>query len=328
MITASGGYADGFDRFENPMRDGEGARRNGWIPGARIVRRGLDLIADDPARPWFLFLGTIDTHKPWVGHQPWLSRYDPGHYRGPFRRRVRPRDIGIAPGSMRCTERPRARDLARINAIYDSDVSYQDAQLVAVLDRLEAWGIARQTLIVVTSDHGEELWEDGRCGHGGSLRETLVRVPLVIAYPPLFPEGAVVDEGVDGVDVLPTIADALGLVPLDQFQGASLRPLAHGIGRGYPRASYASQYEYAHAMRIGSWKLRLGRAVELHDLASDPDERRSVHRDHPIAHRFVGDPMALFLEHRAVWNKRTWGSPNNMTPDAARAMRDLALRSP
>ena len=175
MITAAGNYADGFDRFENPMRDGEGTRRNGWIPAERLVRRALKLIGKGREQPWFLFLGTIDTHKPWVGHEPWLSRYDTKPYRGPFLRKVRPREIGITPGSMRCVQKPPRRDLERIQAIYDSDVSYQDAQLGVVLDMLDKWGIADATMVVITADHGEELWEVGRCGHGASLGRGIAR---------------------------------------------------------------------------------------------------------------------------------------------------------
>ena len=88
-----------------------------------------------------MFFGTIDTHKPWVGHEPWLSKYDPEPYRGYFKKKVSPRHLGMVRGSMRCVQVPKPRDLKRINAIYDSDVSYQDQQLGVVLDQLDEWGI-------------------------------------------------------------------------------------------------------------------------------------------------------------------------------------------
>ena len=80
-------------------------------------------------RPAGLFIGTIDTHKPYIGHQPWLDRYDPGPYRGPFKRAALPRDLGIVRGSMKCAPKISKRDLQRILAIYDSDISYQDQEL-------------------------------------------------------------------------------------------------------------------------------------------------------------------------------------------------------
>jgi arylsulfatase A-like enzyme len=178
----------------------------------------------------------------------------------------------------------------------------------------------------VTADHGEELWEDGRCGHGASLRETLVHVPLFVRYPPLIPPGTVVEEGVDALDVLPTLADALGLEPPTPSQGHSLVPLTQGVGRGYPRPAYASQYEYAHTMRVGSWKIWLTRlgGLKLYDLSADPGEHKSV-AGRSIEARYMIDLLYLFLANRDVWNKREWGEVNNMTAAAPVAL-ERAMR--
>ena len=313
MITRNGGYARGFDSFMNMMREGNPGRLNAWIPGDRILDRALGTLKGKQNDPFFLFVGTIDTHKPWIGHEPWLTRYDPEPYQGPFLREARARDLGIKRGTMRCTQLPPKRDLDRINAIYDSDVSYQDSVLGKMLDNLERWGIADETMVIVTADHGEELWEDGRCGHGASLRETLVHVPLFVRYPPLIPPGTIVEEGVDVLDLLPTMAEALRLDPPRPSQGQSLLPLAQGVGRGYPRPSYASQYEYAHTMRVGSWKIWLTRkgGLELYDLGADPAERKTV-ANRPIEARYMIDLLFLFLPNREVWNKREWGVVNNM----------------
>ena len=318
MITSGGGYARGFTSFVNLMREKNPGRRNGFVPGQRILERARRQVGGTWSDPFFLFVGTIDTHKPWVGHEPWLSRYDPEPYHGLFTSAAWPGDLGIRAGSMACHRVPAPRDLARIMAIYDSDVSYQDSVLGSMLDDLDARGIADQTMIVVTADHGEELWEVGRCGHGASLRETLVHIPLFVRYPPLIPKGTIVEEGVDALDILPTLADALGEPPPPRAQGDSLVALAQGIGRGYVRPSYASQYEYAHAMRVGGWKIWLGRDgdTRLYDLASDPDEKAPV-TDRPIERRFMSDLLHLFLANRLRWSKRRWGVVSNMSPDAA-----------
>jgi arylsulfatase A-like enzyme len=325
MITPAGGYARGFSSFINMMREGHPGRLNAWIPGEKILDRALGTMKGREKQPFFLFVGTIDTHKPWIGHEPWLSQYDPEEYEGPFEFAARARDLGIKRGSMRCTQTPSERDLARINAIYDSAVSYQDSVLGKMLSKLDEWGISDQTMIIVTADHGEELWEDGRCGHGASLRDTLLHVPLLVRYPPLIPPGTVVEEGVDGLDLLPTVAEALGQDPPSPGQGASLLPLAQGIGRGYARPSYASQYEYAHAMRVATWKIWLTRkgGLMLYDLANDPAERASI-GSRPIEARFMIDLLYLFLAHREEWNKREWGVVNNMTAAAPIALERLA----
>ena len=327
MITKAGGYTRGFDAFTNMMREGHPGRLNGWIPAERILDRALGTLRGRETRPFFLFIGTIDTHKPWVGHEPWLSQYDPGPYEGPFKVAARARDLGIKRGTMRCTQTQSDRDLQRINAIYDSDVSYQDSVLGRLLDDLEKWGIADETMIIVTADHGEELWEDGRCGHGASLRETLVHVPLFVRYPPLVPAGTVIEEGVNVLDVMPTVADALGLDPPSPSQGHSLVPLTQGVGRGYPRPAYASQYEYAHTMRVGGWKIWLTRkgGLEMYDIGADPKERQTV-SDRPIEARYMIDLLYLFLANRDVWNKREWGVVNNMTAAAPPALERAARR--
>ncbi len=327
MITVSGGYARGFTTFVNLMKERNPERRNGFVPGRRILERARRQMADTWRDPFFLFVGTIDTHKPWVGHEPWLGKYDPEPYSGVFATSAWPGDLGIKPGSMACTRVPSQRDLARINAIYDSDVSYQDSVLGEMLEVLEAQGIADDTMIIVTADHGEELWEVGRCGHGASLRETLVHVPLLVRYPPLIPPGTIVEEGVDALDILPTLADALGEPPLARAQGDSLVSLAQGLGRGYPRPSYASQYEYAHAMRVGGWKIWLARdgSTKLYDLATDPGEKEAV-AGRPIERRFMSDLLHMFLANRLRWNKRRWGVVSNMSQLAADELDGVGVR--
>jgi arylsulfatase A-like enzyme len=130
-----------------------------------------------------------------------------------------------------------------------------------------------------------------------------------------------VEEGVEVLDVMPTVADALGLPPPRPSQGQSLVPLMQGVGRGYPRPSYASQYEYAHTMRVGSWKIWLTPkgGLKLYDLGADPAERASV-AGRSIEARYMIDLLYLFLANRDVWRKREWGVVNNMTAAAPGAL--------
>jgi arylsulfatase A-like enzyme len=172
-------------------------------------------------------------------------------------------------------------------------------------------------MIVITADHGDEQWESGRVGHGGSLAESLVRVPLAIYYPPLFPAGTV-DEGVDTIDILPTLLDAVGLGAPEDAQGESLIPLAQGVGRGYPRPSIASQYENWHAMRLAGWKIKAGGdKMFLYDVANDPYEKTDLQDKRPIERRFVTDAFATFLVHQSKWKKTRWGVASNHSPQFA-----------
>ena len=316
FVTDVGGYGRGFTEFRNMMR--EKGVINGYLPGRLVLDAALARLEVHQAKPTLLFLGTVDTHGPWVARKPWIDRYsDPG-YRGPFVVGGTAAGLGIIPGQMGCTIIPPPADVERLRAIYDSAISYHDARLGDLVAKLQAMGIYEQTMIIVTADHGEELFEDGRCGHGGSLRETLVRVPLLVHYPARIAPG-VVDEGVEQVDVLPTILDALGAELPPQLQGQSLAPIAAGAERGWARPSYASQFEYAHTMRIGRWKLKVGKrgVPTTLDVVGDPDERIDQSASRPAVRRLLTDALGLFLATRTRWHKRSMGVVTDLAPGAA-----------
>jgi arylsulfatase A-like enzyme len=171
-------------------------------------------------------------------------------------------------------------------------------------------------MVILVADHGDEMYEHGKIGHGQSLHEELVHIPFVVYYPPLFPAGKVVEEGVELVDVLPTIVDALGgKVPADA-QGESLVALAQGEGQGYPRPAIASQYELAHTMRLGKWKLWVGGSgdVRLIDAAGDPYGKTELQNERPYERRFVTDALSLWMAYQSKWKKSRWGVASNLKP--------------
>jgi arylsulfatase A-like enzyme len=319
-VNEDGGYARGFLEFRNMMR--ETGVENGIIYGQQIVDAALAKLDRHRNQPTYLFLGTIDTHGPWIARRPWIDIYSPKPYHGPFQEFGTAKGLGFKAGSMGCSVIPAPVDIERLRAIYDSAISYQDVQVGRLVQQLTSWGIWDQTMLIITADHGEELFEDQRCGHGGSLRDSLTRVPLLIHDPARFPGNVVVNEGAEGVDVMPTVLDAIGSTQPAGPQGAPLAPLAQGVGRGWPRPSYASQYEYAHAMRIGRWKIRVGpRGVPLvGDMAADPGETRDAGPSHPVERRMLTDNLGLFLAVRTQWQKAAWGVVSNVTATGARAL--------
>ncbi len=322
FVNADGGYARGFREFRNMMR--EKGVINGVLYGNTIVDAALGQLDKHRADPTYLFFGTVDCHGPWIARKPWIDIYSPGPYDGPFKEFGTAKDLGFKPGSMGCSIIPPDKDVERLRAIYDSAISYQDRELGRFVEQLKAWGIWDQTMLIVTADHGEELFEDKRCGHGGSLRDTLIRVPLLVHDPARFPAGTVVDEGAEGVDLLPTMLDALGQPALDTAQGRSLVPVAHGAERGWATPSYTSMYEYAHAMRIGRWKLRVGvtGVPIVGDMVNDPDERKDLAASRPVERRMLTDNLGLFLGLRTQWKKGAWGATTNVTAEGAAALDD------
>ncbi|MBA2538336.1 MAG: sulfatase, partial [Deltaproteobacteria bacterium] len=315
-VNVEGGYARGFKEFRNLMREANVA--NGVIYGKTIVDLALSRLDANRERPTYLFFGTIDNHSPWLARKPWIDTYSPG-YKGPFQDFAPPEALGFKPSAMGCSVVPPPPEIDRLRAIYDSAISYQDEQLGRVVAKLKDWGIWDQTLFVITSDHGDEFFEDMRCGHGGSLRESVVRVPLLVHDPARFP-AAVIDEGVESVDVMPTILEALDRPIPDAVQGESL--ISRVRNRGWARPSYASQYEYAHAMRVGRWKLTVGPSgiPLIVDLVADPNETADVTRKHPVERRMLTDNLGMFLALRGQWKKRAWGVTTSITRAGAAAL--------
>ena len=315
FVLAEGGYGRGFAEYRNMMR--EKGIMNATLYGADVVAHAKERMTARKDEPFLQFIGTVDTHGPWIARKPWIDTYSPG-YRGPFVHFARAFELGIIQGQMGCSKIPIQREIDRLRAIYDSAVSYHDERLGDLIATLKELGIYDQTMIVLTADHGEELFEDGRCGHGGSQRETLLRVPLLIHYPPRIAPG-VIDVGAEGVDVLPTILSTIGAEVPDALQGEPLAALAAGIGQDWPRPSYATQFEYAHTLRVGRWKLKAGKrgAPRLVDLVADPDERTDVAAANPIARRAMLDALGLFLATRERWHKRSMGVVTNLAATAA-----------
>jgi len=296
-IRPARGFGSGWDKFVNHIEKGLGLR------GADIMDKGLSFIAPKKEQPWFLYLGFIDTHVTWRAKQPWLDKYD-GGYKGRFATEFG--DDGPGGFAKDLTE----REKDHVRALYDSNVSYQDDLIGQLIEKLKTWGVWDQTMLIITADHGDEQWEDGRVGHGGSVRETLIHVPLVVHYPPVFP-AVKITEGTEGIDIVPTVADVLGVPTDPEWQGMSLVGLANGAG-GYPLLSVASQYENAHGGRIGHWKLKLvgTQSPRLYDLARDPDERSDLwgKPSAEIGARLLLDPMWLLRSWNVEWKKAQWGN--------------------
>lgn len=193
--------------------------------GGRAVADGLisalDSVPDE--QPIFLFANLLEAHEPYgTVPPPWRVRWAPGAAPGLGRRWMRETaffgcstcDPSTQDGELQCLEgrwrvRPGRALLAQ--GLYDAGVAYADHQVGRVVEALARTGRLDRTVVVVTSDHGEFLGELGALGHGPSLRDELVEIPLIVRYPPAFPPGTTVDHPVNLVDVAPTLATLAGV---------------------------------------------------------------------------------------------------------------------
>jgi len=176
------------------------------------------------------------------------------------------------------------RDLLGEHDEYTAAMMRVDDHVGELVDELESRGVRDETLIVLTGDHGEALEDHGYTGHGRTLYEEELHVPLVFAHDSL--SDRTVSTQVRTIDILPTLLSAVGADPLD----AAGDPVFDGSGdeRGLgasvddDRPLYAMAYPTfgeGVALRRDDWKLIRDQeedAEELYDLAADPDERTDL----------------------------------------------------
>ena len=192
---------------------------------------------------------------------------------------------------------PPAR-LAATNALYDAGILYVDYQIGRIYRALERAGILDETILIITSDHGESLGEGGTMGHGVLLHERVLKIPLVMRYPRIFPPGLRVSEATSLIDVLPTIEDMLGLPRSPLSDAVSLVPGGELAARPervlaeyFPPEEHVwkaigkalgCDYSYAGRVRasLGKGSLKYvwssSGENELYNLEADPSEEENL----------------------------------------------------
>jgi arylsulfatase A-like enzyme len=189
-------------------------------------------------------------------------------------------------------------ELADMIGRYDGDVGFVDDVFGQLLAALTSRGLLDRTIVIVTADHGEEFFEHGSWGHGHSLYNELLHVPLLVRWPAAFPPGTRLDVPVMSVDVMPTILELTHVPPPAGLAGRSL------VGLAGARASAAVEDERVYSeliYRYGSGYSLQGRERKvletvvggvtrrsLFDLDADPAERRNVLDGVPAHQALVG----------------------------------------
>lgn len=290
------GYDQGFALFRNVQASAGplGASGIEWLEAVR---------AEAPATPAFLYLHFMDPHWPYAPPQKYIDRFvrpglNPTAELDKMRRKVSRtlsaqyvtgvRDDG--PG-FTCDE------IGLLESLYNADVAALDAELNALFAELEDRHLLDNTIVVLTSDHGEEFLDHGGLFHAYTLYEESIRVPLIVRMPGQT-RGRVVETPVSLVDVAPSLLRLLDLEIPPGFEG---KPFADLLG-GYWWPAVAERWRHwatparifaeiegesvrqpqlrLHAATIieRGRKLLLGAhgEPEMYDLTRDPNEERSA----------------------------------------------------
>lgn len=251
-------------------------------------------------RPFFAFLNFMEAHWPWYPTREERDRFLPPdlvkwsyELNQSYARRYA-HSFGV--------ERYQERDLAVSEGLYDAALWRLDQITGDLLAELARRGLVDNTVIVLVSDHGDSLGEHGRLGHEYSLYNTLLRVPLIIRYPPLFPPGRVTIP-IQTTDLYPTLLEVAGITgPVDRgasaysllqekalprngraLIGEYLRPKPTAVNlirSRYPSLETDLWMRALRSIELDDYKLIWGEdgRHELFDLSVDPGERTNLFR--------------------------------------------------
>jgi arylsulfatase A-like enzyme len=236
------------------------------------IRTWLRDSADE--RPFFMFVNYMEAHEPYLPPFPFNRRFVPSRY-SPWRI---VRSSGRRDEILTAPEPRRGEDLEILEGLYDGTIRYADDKVAELTTDVARAPRGDNTLLAVTSDHGDAFGEHGHLGHRLTLYEELLRVPLIVRYPAAVPAGTRVAQPVSLGDLHATMLAAAGVSggPNDfvNLLGAhGDRPIvAENTG---PKSIGGLE---SRSMRVGNMKVlwRGDGRHELYDLASDPTERNDL----------------------------------------------------
>ncbi len=244
--------------------------------------RQLDLLTSDPERPFFLAVGILRPHLPFGAPRRYLSHYaDQQLPPTPHPAKPKGRTTWHASNEFMKYQRwnrdpnTDAEFALEVRRHYAACVTYADAQVGRLLERLQQSGASKNTVVLLWGDHGWHLGEHAIWGKHALYEESL-RSPLVISYHGLLQPGVPSDALVETLDVFPTLCDLAGL-PVPEFvHGASLRPILDDpAATGHPAISYRRE---ARTIRTATHRLILhdDGFAELYDHTSADKETVNV----------------------------------------------------
>ena len=270
----------------------------------RVMRAAMNWLEENRDHDrFFLWIDSFDPHEPWDPPRHYVEMYDP-EYDGPEVTYPRhgPDDFLTPEERKHC------------KALYAAEVTMVDRWVGLLLDHLAAIGLADDTLVIFTADHGAAVGDHGQQWKSAPLYEEIARIPLMIRHPQGVGKGMRTAALVQPPDLMPTILSALGLEVPREVQGRSLWPLitaerdrvrdlAVAGPSPLPRAPGLPPVPSPLSVTDGEWSLIAGpdrSRWQLYDLRHDPGQLRNVVAAQPeVATRLFEGLLSFLEEHEA-----------------------------
>jgi arylsulfatase A-like enzyme len=306
VVSVASGLARGFDRFIETFRSEYKQSIHDEAGHYNNIAFRRFLAGSDRDRPFFVFLNYIAAHLPYAPPEPHRSRFVRD---GAAPERVS-RAMGLRMSDFYMDRSVDDQDLALLSDLYDGEINFLDRWVLDLLDILHRDGRLEETLVVITSDHGENIGDHGQFAHVFSIYNTLLHVPLIVLFPGQARAGEVRTDTAQLLDLFPTILAECDVSFQGRPEGRAL--FAPGAERDegpamaeyyYPRqvlSTFEEDSLLAHFERFAPFMRRL-RAIqndkmklvwgsdggrELYRVATDPGERTDLllaEPDHPAA---------------------------------------------
>jgi arylsulfatase A-like enzyme len=283
-VSSIFGFSKGFDWYEEPVGGQRAALRDD--EAAYLFEKTSRWLQANKDKKFFLFLHTFQTHGPYRCPSPWNESF-------------------LAPSAeweelaLRNFLDNRGDDhnftdnqVQNIIDLYDGEIKYTDEVLIKpLIESLKELGIYDDTLLIITSDHGEEFQDHGGWLHGRTLYNELIKVPLIIKLPASRNKGTRIPSVVRLIDIMPTVLETAG-IPYDGIDGKSLLgPIARGKAhdrifisdlahKNTPVPCPAlSSTNRGHIKFIIDHSEDGIKSIETYDLTADPDEQKNIFQE-------------------------------------------------
>ncbi len=343
-IAAKFGFDQGFDTYvahdDDNLDAGTQKLTLDWLAShaAAAVKSGRE------ARPFFLFVHTYQVHQPYHQPPPYDSLFvAPGH-RGYALPNVS-LPLAILDIFKDGSFPPTVADVEAFRARYDGEVRHADAFIGHLVELLQSTGLDRDTIVLLTSDHGEELFDHGGFDHGETLYDEVLHVPLILWGPGRIPAGKLTETPVGSIDILPTLVELAGGTTTGSntppIQGQSLVPLLAGQNTAFAnRLLFAEGFATAFhhtldtdasiplaAVREGGSELIVHasnpESVELFDLTHDPAEGHNLAAERPEAVARLRQAIAAWKSENARLHKLFGGATEKLDPETEKRLKAL-----